>query len=122
MHIHLKPTIYHPVASNGIRSHSPINIDSADDRQDPATSHIPNAITKIDISRLNALRNPSKPSDILTDSTNQHSEDVIEPMQVDQAIERRTLRKKKENVPKHLKRGVNEKERDRFIKMVMRNP
>ncbi|KAF3601735.1 hypothetical protein F2Q69_00035441 [Brassica cretica] len=43
-------------------------------------------------------------------------------MQVDQTSARRTLRRGKEKVPKHLKRGVNEKGMDSFIKRVLRIP
>ena len=35
-------------------------------------------------------------------------DDALEPMLVDQTSERRTLRRRKEKVPKHLKRGVSE--------------
>ncbi|KAF2546420.1 hypothetical protein F2Q70_00022266 [Brassica cretica] len=56
----------------------------------------------------------------MADNFEQLSDDAPEPMQVD--TERRTLRKKKENVPKHLKRGVNEKEMDSFTKRVLRIP
>ncbi|KAF2566643.1 hypothetical protein F2Q70_00028043 [Brassica cretica] len=45
-----------------------------------------------------------------------------EPMMVEHAIEGRTLRKKKEKVPKHLKRGANEKDMDNFTKRVLRIP
>ena len=45
-------------------------------------------------------------------------------MQVDQTSERRTLRRRKEKVPKHQKRGVNEKEMemDSFTKRVLMIP
>ena len=43
-------------------------------------------------------------------------------MQVDQTSEKRTLRRRKEKIPKHLKRGVNEKEMDSFTKRVLRIP
>ena len=43
-------------------------------------------------------------------------------MQVDQAIVGRTLRKRKEKVPKHLKRGANDKEIDSFTKRILRIP
>ena len=43
-------------------------------------------------------------------------------MQVDQAIVGRTLRKRKEKVPKHLKRGANDKETDSFTKRTLRIP
>ncbi|KAF2617897.1 hypothetical protein F2Q68_00040134 [Brassica cretica] len=41
-------------------------------------------------------------------------------MQVDKASMGRTLRKRKEKVAKHLKRGANEKETDNFLKRVLR--
>ena len=43
-------------------------------------------------------------------------------MEVDKAAKGRTLRKREEKVPKHLKRGVNEKELDSFTKRVLRIP
>ncbi|KAF2587482.1 hypothetical protein F2Q70_00036035 [Brassica cretica] len=48
-------------------------------------------------------------------TTNTHSEDTPEPMEVDKAPMGRTLRKRKEKVAKHLKRGANEKEMDSFL-------
>ncbi|KAF3519261.1 hypothetical protein DY000_02060952 [Brassica cretica] len=39
-------------------------------------------------------------------------DDALEPMLVDQTSERRTLRRRKEKVPKHLKRGTKETEQD----------
>ena len=41
-------------------------------------------------------------------------------MQVDEATERRRLRKRKEKIPKNLKREANEKEMDGFTKRVLR--
>ena len=58
----------------------------------------------------------------MADNFKQLSDDAPEPMQVDQTFERRTLRKKKEKIAKHLKRGVNEKEMDSFTKRVLRIP
>ncbi|KAF3575418.1 hypothetical protein DY000_02030843 [Brassica cretica] len=52
----------------------------------------------------------------------QLSDDALEPMQVDPTFESRTLRKRKEKVPKHIKRGFNEKEMDSFTKRVLRIP
>ena len=52
----------------------------------------------------------------------QLSDDALEPMQVDWTSERSTLRKRKEKVPKHLKRGVNEKEMDNFTKEFLGYP
>lgn len=43
-------------------------------------------------------------------------------MRVDPEIGRRTLRRKKEKIPKHLKWGVNDKEMDSFTKRVLRIP
>ena len=43
-------------------------------------------------------------------------------MQVDQATVGRTLRKRKEKVPKHLKRGANDKEMECFRKRILRIP
>ena len=58
----------------------------------------------------------------MADNFEQLSDDALETMQVDQISERRTLRKKKEKDPKHLKRRVNEKEMDSFTKRVLRIP
>lgn len=43
-------------------------------------------------------------------------------MQVDQATMGRTLRKRKEKVPKHLKKGANDKEMESFKKRILRIP
>ena len=43
-------------------------------------------------------------------------------MQVDKATMGRTVRKRKEKVAKHLKRGANEKEMESFLKRVLRIP
>ncbi|KAF3513755.1 hypothetical protein F2Q69_00007148 [Brassica cretica] len=43
-------------------------------------------------------------------------------MQVDKANEGRVLRKRKEKIPKHLKREADEKEMDGFTKRVLRIP
>ncbi|KAF2602685.1 hypothetical protein F2Q70_00026020 [Brassica cretica] len=48
--------------------------------------------------------------------------DSPDPMQVDQATVGRTLRNKKEKVPKHLKRGANDKEMDSFTIRILRIP
>ena len=73
-------------------------------------------LPKIDVARMNALRKPSQPSENIADNFSQQSDDAPESMQVDQTSERRTLRRRKEKVPKHLKRGVNEKEMDSLTK------
>ena len=56
----------------------------------------------------------------MSDDFEQLSDDAVEPMQVDKISERRTLRKRKEKVPKYLKRRVKEKEMDSFTKRVLR--
>ncbi|KAF3546176.1 hypothetical protein DY000_02007337 [Brassica cretica] len=48
--------------------------------------------------------------------------DATEPMEVDKAPIGRTLKKRKEKVAKHLKRGANEKEMENFRKRVLRIP
>ncbi|KAF3598852.1 hypothetical protein F2Q69_00035949 [Brassica cretica] len=70
---------------------------------------------KIDSARINALRAQPKPLANPLNTTNTHSEDTPEPMEVDKAPMGRTLRKRKEKVAKHLKRGANEKEMDSFL-------
>lgn len=77
---------------------------------------------KIDVPTLNAFRNRPKPSEIPIDDTCHHSEEKAEPMQVNQNMERRSVQKRKKKVPKHFKKGVNEKEMDSFTKWVMRIP
>ena len=79
-------------------------------------------LPKIDVARLNALRNPSQPSETPTDNISEQSEDAPEPMQVNQATVGRTLTKRKEKVPRHLKRGANEKEMESFRKRILRIP
>nr|VDC76126.1 unnamed protein product [Brassica rapa] len=51
-----------------------------------------------------------------------YSQDAPEPMQFDKAYEGRTLRRRKEKVAKHMKRGANEKEMDSFTKKILRIP
>ncbi|KAF3544626.1 hypothetical protein DY000_02007871 [Brassica cretica] len=79
-------------------------------------------LSKIDVAGLNALRNPSQPSKTSTDNIIEKYEDAPEPMQVDHATVGRTLRKNNEKVPKHLKRGTNDKEMDSFTKRILRIP
>lgn len=58
----------------------------------------------------------------MADNFKHLSDDAPESMQVDQTSERRTLRKRMEKVPKHLKQGVHEKEMDSFTKRVLMIP
>ncbi|KAF3562722.1 hypothetical protein DY000_02015740 [Brassica cretica] len=50
-------------------------------------------LPKIDVAQLNALKNPSQLSETSTDNISEQPEDALEPMLVDQATVRRTLRK-----------------------------
>ncbi|KAF2558905.1 hypothetical protein F2Q68_00015204 [Brassica cretica] len=79
-------------------------------------------LPKIDTSRLNALGSPSQPSETPIANISKKSEDAAEPMQVHQAAAGITLRKKKEKVPKHMKKGGNDKEMESFIKRYLRIP
>ena len=60
-------------------------------------------------------QNPSEPTSKPSDTTS-------DPMEVDKASEGRNLRRRKEKIPKHLKREANEKEMDGFTKRVLRIP
>ncbi|KAF2574424.1 hypothetical protein F2Q70_00002817 [Brassica cretica] len=73
-------------------------------------------------SELDGVFYPNSPFDELDGDIRELSEDSPEPMQVDQATVGRTLRKRKKKVPKHLKRGVNDKEMDSFTKRILRIP
>ncbi|KAF3539554.1 hypothetical protein F2Q69_00022596 [Brassica cretica] len=94
--------------------------DSTNDRQTPFSIDRGLPLTyrlqlsKIDVARLNAHRNSSQLSQITTDNISEQSVDAPEPMQVDQTTIGTTLRKRKEKVHKHLKRGANDKELDSF--------
>ncbi|KAF2610566.1 hypothetical protein F2Q70_00011942 [Brassica cretica] len=55
-----------------------------------------------------------KPSANPPETTDTHSEDAAEPMEVDNAPMGRTLRKRKEKVAKQLNGGANEKEMENF--------
>ena len=77
---------------------------------------------KIDVARLNALRPQPKPSYNPPEAIRTPSDDAADPMEVDRVPMGRTLRKRKEKVAKHLKRGANEKERESFQKRVFRIP
>jgi len=90
------------------------------DRRTPLTYRV--QMPKIDSTQINALRPRPKPSANLPETTSSHSEDATDAMEVDKVPMRRTLRKIKEKVAKHLKRGANEKEMDSFLKRVLRIP
>ncbi|KAF2549084.1 hypothetical protein F2Q70_00021044 [Brassica cretica] len=73
---------------------------------------------KIDFARLNALRPQPKPSDNPQEATSLQSDDSAAPMEIDRVPMGRSMRKRKEKVAKHLKRGANEKEMESFQKRV----
>ncbi|WZZ27311.1 hypothetical protein YC2023_010712 [Brassica napus] len=77
---------------------------------------------KIDVARLNALRPQPKPSDNPQEATSTHSDDSAAPMEIDRVPMGRSMRKRKEKLAKHLKRGANEKEMESFQKRVFRIP
>ena len=79
-------------------------------------------LPKIDVARLNALREQSKPSRNPPTAIMKKPTDIIDPMEIEKEKDGRVLRKRKEKVPKHLKRGVNEKELASFRKRVLRIP
>ncbi|KAF3602043.1 hypothetical protein F2Q69_00035336 [Brassica cretica] len=90
------------------------------DRRAPLTFRV--QMPKIDNARIKALRPQPKPSANPPETTSTHSNDAPEPMEVYKAPMGRTLRKRKEKVAKHLKRGDNEKEMESFLKRVLRIP
>uniref|UniRef100_A0A0D2ZUF9 Aspartic peptidase DDI1-type domain-containing protein n=1 Tax=Brassica oleracea var. oleracea TaxID=109376 RepID=A0A0D2ZUF9_BRAOL len=77
---------------------------------------------KIDVARLNALRPKLKPSEQPPEPIRTTSNDGDDPMEEDTVSTRRTLRRRKEKVAKHLKRGANEMEKENFQKRVFRIP
>ncbi|KAF3541985.1 hypothetical protein F2Q69_00022473 [Brassica cretica] len=77
---------------------------------------------KIDVARLNALKPKPKPSENLLETVRTPSEDGEDPMEEDRVPTGRTLRRRKEKVVKHLKRGANEKGKENFRKRVFRIP
>ncbi|KAF2548636.1 hypothetical protein F2Q70_00020335 [Brassica cretica] len=79
------------------------------DQRAPLTYRV--RMPKIDVAHLNALRPQPKPSDNPPESIRTPSDDAADPMEIDRVPMGRTLRKRKEKMVKHLKRGANEKER-----------
>ncbi|KAF3595639.1 hypothetical protein DY000_02021821 [Brassica cretica] len=90
------------------------------DRRAPLTYRV--RLPSIDNDRINALRPPPKPLANPPEPTTNPSDTTPEPMQVDEETEGRRLRKRKEKIPKYLKREANEKEMDGFTKRVLRIP
>ncbi|KAF2618406.1 hypothetical protein F2Q68_00039188 [Brassica cretica] len=90
------------------------------DRRAPLTYRVRSP--SIDSNRINALIAPPKPLANPPEPTTNPSDTTPEPMEVDEAAEGRVFRKRKEKIPKHLKREANEKEMDGFTKRVLRIP
>ncbi|KAF3537745.1 hypothetical protein F2Q69_00023534 [Brassica cretica] len=90
------------------------------DRRAPITYQV--QMPKIDVARLNALRPKPKPLENPPKTVKTPSDDGVDPMEVDRVPTGRTLRRRKEKVLKHLKRGANEKENESFRKRVFRIP
>ncbi|KAF3599811.1 hypothetical protein F2Q69_00035914 [Brassica cretica] len=90
------------------------------DRRAPITYRVD--MPKIDVERLNALRPKPKPSEQPPELVRTPSNDGDDPMKEDRVSTRRTLRRRKEKVTKHLKREDNEKEKENFQKRVFRIP
>ncbi|KAF3576168.1 hypothetical protein DY000_02031057 [Brassica cretica] len=84
------------------------------DQRAPITYRV--QMPKIDVARLNALRPKPKPSENPPETVRTPSDDGEDPMQEDRVPTGRTLRRRKEKVAKHLKRGANEKEKENFRK------
>nr|VDD43274.1 unnamed protein product [Brassica oleracea] len=88
------------------------------DQRAPLTYRV--RMPKIDVARLNALRPQPKPSDNPPEAIRTPSYVAADPMEIDSVPMGRTLRKRKEKMVKHLKRGANEKERERVQKRTSR--
>ncbi|KAG5375941.1 hypothetical protein IGI04_040537 [Brassica rapa subsp. trilocularis] len=71
---------------------------------------------------INALRLPPKPLANPPEPTPNPLNSSTEPVQEEQESEGRRLRKRKEKIPKNLKREANDKEMDGFTKRVLRIP
>ncbi|KAF3502904.1 hypothetical protein F2Q69_00042295 [Brassica cretica] len=93
---------------------------SSIDRREPITYRV--QMPKIDVARLNAPRPKPKPSDNPLETVRIPSDDGEDSMDVDRVPMGITLRKRKEKVEKHLKRGANDKEKKSFRKRVFRIP
>ncbi|KAF3507090.1 hypothetical protein F2Q69_00006936 [Brassica cretica] len=88
------------------------------DRRAPITYRV--QMPKIDVARLNALRPKPKPSENPPGTIRTPSDDGVDPMEVDRVPKGRNLRKRKEKVAKHLKRGANEKQNG-FLSISLRH-
>ncbi|KAF3607719.1 hypothetical protein DY000_02049106 [Brassica cretica] len=82
----------------------------------------PNNMPKIDVARLNALRPKPRPSENPPETVRTPLDDGEESMEINKVPLGKTLRKRKGNVEKHLRRGANDKEKESFRKRVFRIP
>ncbi|KAF3512543.1 hypothetical protein F2Q69_00006556 [Brassica cretica] len=105
-------------ANSNVDRHSEANIERQQsppiDRRAPNTYRM--QMPKIDVARLNALRLKPKPSEQPSERVRTPSDDGDDPVEEDMLTTGRTLRRRKEKVAKHLKRGANEKEKENFQK------
>ncbi|KAG5375972.1 hypothetical protein IGI04_040568, partial [Brassica rapa subsp. trilocularis] len=90
------------------------------DRQAPLTYRV--RLPSIDNDYINALRPPPKPLASPPEPKPNPLNSSPEPVQENKETEGRRLRKRKEKIPKNLKREANDKEMDGFTKRVLRIP
>ncbi|KAG5414509.1 hypothetical protein IGI04_002076 [Brassica rapa subsp. trilocularis] len=90
------------------------------DRQAPLTYRV--RLPSIDNDYINALRPPPKPLANPPEPKPNPLNSSPESVQEEQEAEGRRLRKRKEKIPKNLKREANDKEMDGFTKRVLRIP
>ncbi|KAG5388529.1 hypothetical protein IGI04_030070 [Brassica rapa subsp. trilocularis] len=90
------------------------------DRQAPLTYRV--RLPSIDNDYINALRPPPKPLANPPEPKPNPLNSSPESVQEEQESEGRRLRKRKEKIPKNLKREANDKEMDGFTKRVLRIP
>ncbi|KAG5377681.1 hypothetical protein IGI04_025523 [Brassica rapa subsp. trilocularis] len=90
------------------------------DRRAPLTYQV--RLPSIDNDYINALRPPPKPLANPPKPKPNPLNSSPESVQEEQEAEGRRLRKRKEKIPKNLKREANDKEMDGFIKRILRIP
>ncbi|KAG5388812.1 hypothetical protein IGI04_030353 [Brassica rapa subsp. trilocularis] len=90
------------------------------DRQAPLTYRV--RIPSIDNDYINALKPPPKPLASPPEPKPNPLNSSPEPVQEDQETEGRRLWKRKEKIPKNLKREAKDKEMDGFTKRILRIP
>ncbi|KAG5384855.1 hypothetical protein IGI04_036325 [Brassica rapa subsp. trilocularis] len=88
------------------------------DRQAPLTYRV--RLPSIDNDYINALRPPPKPLASPPEPKPNPLNSSPEPVQEEQETEGRRFRKRKEKIPKNLKREANDKEMDGFTKRILR--